>query len=74
MSFSGDATLIFETELMDIKKKSIDESVINLVRFLTYPVAAALIIYYVYQKYKNTPQQPSKRELKEEKRRNKKRH
>ncbi len=56
-------------ELVGLQKKTLEESVLTLLRFLAWPAAFCVAIYYVYDRYKKAP---TKRELKEEMRRGKK--
>jgi len=67
------ATLTFETELMDLQKgessaSSFVDMLPQIMQFMIIPVAAGLIVYYMYNKYK------SETSTKGEKRGKKKRH
>jgi len=66
---SGDATLTFDTELVSLKKKPIEEVIFRTLRFLAIPVSVLYVVYYLYGKFQKLP---TKKELKEEKRRGKK--
>lgn len=64
------ATLTFETELVALEKKPFDKEVIfRTLKFFAIPAAVLYGIYYLYSKYQKLP---TKRELKEERRRAKK--
>lgn len=65
----AEATLTFETELVALKKKPMDEVIFRTLKFLAAPVAVILAVYYMYSKYQKLP---TKRELKEERKRGKK--
>lgn len=65
----AEATLTFETELVSLKKKPIEEVIFKTLRFLAIPVAVIWVVYYLYGKFQKLP---TKKELKEEKRRGKK--
>ncbi|XP_046350971.1 FK506-binding protein 2-like [Haliotis rufescens] len=47
-----DATLTFETELVSLKKKSSDESILKTLQFLAMPALVFYVLYYLYDKYK----------------------
>ena len=66
IAVAADATLLFETELVSIQKSggasSIDFQA--LLQLLAVPAVIMYIIYYLYDKYKK---EPTKKDLKEEK-------
>ena len=68
---SADATLTFETELVSLKKRAVEEVFMRTIRFLAVPVAVVISIYYLYDKYRKAP---TKRDLKGDKRGKKKKH
>lgn len=70
-SFLADATLTFETELVSLKKRAVEEIFVRTIRFLAVPVAVVISVYYLYDKYKKSP---TKKDLKEERKGKKKRH
>lgn len=42
---SAEATLTFETELVNLEKKSVEESVFNILRFLSVPAMVTFLNY-----------------------------
>ncbi|XP_041362166.1 FK506-binding protein 2-like isoform X2 [Gigantopelta aegis] len=52
----ADATLIFELELMSLKKKSFEQSILKTAQFLAVPALIVYVIYYLYDKYKKETQ------------------
>ncbi|KAK6167775.1 hypothetical protein SNE40_021726 [Patella caerulea] len=46
-----DATLIFETELMSLKHKGVEDILFKTLRFLSIPALILYVIYYLYNKY-----------------------
>lgn len=54
---------------MALKKKPIEEVIFRTLRFLAIPVAVIWVVYYLYGKFQKLP---TKKEMKEEKRRGKK--
>lgn len=66
---SAQATLTFETELVALNKKPIEEVILRTLRFLAAPVAVIWAVYYLYNRYQKLP---TKRELKEERKRGRK--
>lgn len=47
-----EATLTFETELVNINKQAFEYDVIGFLQFLSLPVAVCVIVYYMYDRYR----------------------
>ncbi|XP_064652513.1 FK506-binding protein 2-like [Lineus longissimus] len=67
----GDSTLVFDTELINVEKKPMGEGFFNFMKVMFIPLTAGFIVYHLYRKYSLAP---SKKELKEEKKKGKKKH
>lgn len=50
---SGDATLVFDVELVAILRPGIEEKIMPTLRFLAFPALGLYLVYYFYKKYKD---------------------
>lgn len=49
----GDATLVFDVELVAILRPGIEEKIMPMLRFLAFPALGLYLVYYLYKKYKD---------------------
>lgn len=61
---AADATLLFDVELVAIIKPGIEEKIIPLIRFLSFPAIILYAVYYMYKKYKETPSKKDSKDAK----------